>query len=339
MYLIYLELEPIYLIMKPEGSHLVSVPISRFILGLKTDVDVFIKLSDQNFIFLIKAGDSFEKNQLERYKDHHIKDLYVKKEDYLKFLKKQISISDAILKNTTIDFDKKMAVFSKVAASVFDELENNGLSSTYFMMSKEIAGNVVDVVERHPDLNKLLASLTNISEDFSRHSIAVSVVSTLIAIEMGWNRRDTLEKISFASLLHDIGKKEIDPVILNKPIEMMSDSEIAEYASHSFRGMMLLQAIPGMPEDIINIVYEHHENDLKEGYPRNIWDAKIHPLARVVGVANAFCDLTVKSSLRPNALVVEEAVNQMLPMSVKPFSKEPYEALQRIIKKKAKVAA
>src|ERR1035438_9099714 len=126
------------------------------------------------------------------------------------------------------------------------------------------------------------------------HSVAVSVFSVMIGVQVGW-KSVVLEKLALGGLLHDIGKKEISPEILSKPRALMKESEVAEFESHAVRGMHILRSLPEVPDDVIAIAYEHHEAAFGQGYPRKLKLVYINPLARVVGLANEFALLTMKS--------------------------------------------
>ncbi len=184
---------------------LVSVPVSRFISGLRTEIDVFIKLAEDNYVLLTKGGTSFELEQLERYQNHNVTHLYVRNSEYPTFLKQQVLIAGIVLKNENLGVYQKSAILSAAASSVFDELQRAGLSKTYYDGAKEISANVITLIESHPDLLKLIVGLNDISDDIVRHSIAVAFTSVMIAREMGWNRRDTLEKGEACSYSSETG--------------------------------------------------------------------------------------------------------------------------------------
>lgn len=322
-----------------DSRDLVAVPVARFVSGLKTEVDVFIKLGQDNYVLLTNGGESFEIEQLNRYQDHNVSHLYVRKSDYTVFLKQQVSVAGFIIKNEDLEVYKKSEILSTVATSVYEELERVGISKTFFDNAKEISSNVTTLVSCHPDLLKLIVGLNDISSDTIRHSIAVAFTSVLIAKEMNWHRKDTLEKLALGGLIHDIGKKELPVNLLKKSRVDWTLKESQEYETHPYRGMMILQTIQGIPEDVVAIVYEHHENSIGQGFPRKLWDTKIHPLARVVGVANSFCNLIMSSPSNPDPKFADHALYHMQHVMGKPYSKEVFVALCNLVIKKDKKIA
>jgi putative nucleotidyltransferase with HDIG domain len=311
---------------------MVAVPVEHFFSGLKTEVDVYIQLSEEKFVMITKAGESFELDQLQRYQGKHLSHLYIKTPDYQTFLKKQISIAGIVLSNAQFTMEKKTNVVSKVAESIYQSIQKLGLDESTYEPVKEISSHVTNLVEADVSISNLLESLQKSSEDTLRHSVAVSFVAPMIGKKMDWGRTETLEKLCIGGLLHDIGEKELSQELKTKARADWSYDELKEYESHPYRGMMILSSLKNFPEDIISIVYEHHENSMGQGFPRKLWDIKIHPLARVVGLANIFCELTLKSPVNPNPKSPIDAVKYIEKVMGQPFNKEVFKALKALVK-------
>lgn len=317
-----------------QHNDMVAVPIEHFFSGLKTEVDVYIQLSDEKYVLLTKAGESFELEQLQRYQVKSLTHLHIREQDYHLFLRKQITIAGIVLNNPQFATDKKTTVVSKVAGTVYQAFQKMGFDETSFNTAKEISQQVINLVESNASIGNLLEGLKKSSEESVSHSVAVGFVAPMIGKKMGWTRTETLEKLSLGGLLHDIGQKELPPETRNKPRAEWNYEEVKEYESHPYRGMMILASLKDIPEDIIAIVYEHHENSMGQGFPRKLWDMKIHPLARVVGLANTFCELTLKSTLNPTPMTPEEAVHCIEKTMGQPFNKEVFKALKALINEK-----
>jgi HD-GYP domain-containing protein (c-di-GMP phosphodiesterase class II) len=74
--------------------------------------------------------------------------------------------------------------------------------------------------------------------------------------------------------------------------------------------MELLRQVPLLPSDILQIVGQHHENCSGTGYPLHLKGSRIHPLARIVAVANAFCELAIRGPNGPG-LAPDEAFERL----------------------------
>jgi HD-GYP domain-containing protein (c-di-GMP phosphodiesterase class II) len=48
-----------------------------------------------------------------------------------------------------------------------------------------------------------------------------------------------------------------------------------------------------VPDDIIQVAYQHHEDCLAHGYPRRLKKSEIHPFARIIYLVDLFCNYTI----------------------------------------------
>ncbi len=311
---------------------MVPVAVELFFTGLKTEMDIFIQLSDQKYVLINKAGQPFDLERLKRYKNKKITHLHIRKDDYHIFAMKQISIAGIVVQNEKFPNDKKTEVLSKIAESVYKAIETLGLDVTSFEAAKNLTQHVINLVESDASLSKLFEALARSSEITLKHSIAVGFIAPMIGRNLSWSRTETLEKLSLGGLLHDIGEKELRPDILEKSRADMSYEELKEYESHPYRGMMILSSLKFIPEDIISIVYEHHENSMGHGFPRKLWDMKIHPLARVVILANTFSELTLSQFDSVPSMTPQAAIEHIERVMGQPFNKEVFNALKKILK-------
>lgn len=136
----------------------------------------------------------------------------------------------------------------------------------------------------------LLSVLNSHSDQIYAHSLAVSMFSIMIAKRLGFESNVILSKLSLAGLFHDIGKKEIDRNILEKERHLLTVEERHLYESHAIRGKDILNTVKTMSDDIVQLVYEHHEDPRGEGFPVGKGKKGLHPLTRIVYCANLFVE-------------------------------------------------
>jgi putative nucleotidyltransferase with HDIG domain len=312
---------------------MIPVPIQDFINGVTVPVDLFVKLSGDKFIMMAKAGQRADQQQLKTYEDKQVEYLWVAKSDYSKYLRNNLSIAGVIMTVDNINTSQKSKVLSQAAAGVFQELGDMGIGFEAYSHSKQIVEATIALVDTHKDINELFLGLKDCSDLLLRHSLAVSYISVLIAQALKWENKQTIEKLALGALLHDIGLKVLPPDLVNKPKAKMSYDEVQLFESHAYKGMQVLLAVGVIPDDVIAVVYEHHENSIGQGYPRKLRNIKIHPLAKVVALADEFANLTLSNancahpkSPREALLTIEHTMGQ-------PFNKEAFRALQMVINK------
>jgi putative nucleotidyltransferase with HDIG domain len=124
------------------------------------------------------------------------------------------------------------------------------------------------------------------------HSRRVALHSAMVARKMGIDRED-VTKLRTAAAVHDIGKLQIPPELLNKP-EKLTESEFEIVKRHADEGAEIV-ACMAEPE-ITEMVRHHHERFDGAGYPSGLLAEQIPLGARIIAVADTFDALT---SVRP----------------------------------------
>lgn len=127
------------------------------------------------------------------------------------------------------------------------------------------------------------------------HCVRVADLGGALARRLGWDER-RLFWFRVGALLHDVGKIDIPPEILNKPGRLTSE-EWALMRSHPEAGVELLSGID-FPEDVIPIVLSHHEKWDGSGYPHGLSGESIPLAARVLGLADVYDALVTDRSYK-----------------------------------------
>ncbi len=133
------------------------------------------------------------------------------------------------------------------------------------------------------------------------HSERVRAYTQMIAGEMGIDGPE-LDRLRWAALIHDIGKLQISPDILNKP-GSLTDSEFQIIKTHPELGARLAAPLAEWLGDSVLAVEQHHEKWDGTGYPHGLSGNAIARSARIVAVADVFDVMTsVRSykSARPS---------------------------------------
>ncbi|HEY6469427.1 MAG TPA: HD domain-containing phosphohydrolase [Candidatus Dormibacteraeota bacterium] len=126
------------------------------------------------------------------------------------------------------------------------------------------------------------------------HSERVRVFTDMIADELKIDEVDKA-KLRWAALLHDVGKLEISPAILNKP-SAPSPEEWDAIHRHPEDGARLVAPLLAWLGDWGRAVVEHHERWDGTGYPHGLKGNEISLAARIVSVADVY---EVMTSPRP----------------------------------------
>ena len=156
-------------------------------------------------------------------------------------------------------------------------------------------------------LNTLLKTLSEKSQETSRHSNRMAALAKKVAEEIDLSQSE-VNKLTLIAKLHDIGKTVIPENILNKK-DKLTAAEWKEIKTHPAVGHRILNATEEFSH-ISEEVLSHHEHWDGSGYPRGLKGEKIPLLARIIAVVDAYDVMTSKQVYKP-AVSKEEALQEI----------------------------
>jgi putative nucleotidyltransferase with HDIG domain len=117
------------------------------------------------------------------------------------------------------------------------------------------------------------------------HSERVTVLAIALGRQLGLSEAELL-LIERGGLLHDLGKIGVPAAVLDYP-GGLSDEQFGIMKRHPVIGAEILEPIVAF-RPILPLVRSHHERWDGSGYPDGLAGTDIHPLARILAVADVF---------------------------------------------------
>jgi putative nucleotidyltransferase with HDIG domain len=318
------------------SKEFVPIPINEFVKGVMIPVDLYVRLSEQKFVLVGKAGSHSNVDQFQNYQNKEVKYLWVQRKEYYKLAHQSVTLAGIALSKADLNDTQKTSIVTHAARTTFRQLDHLGLDIESYNNAKQIATAVIGLVENHKVFTDLFLSLANVSDQLLAHSVAVSSLSVVLGGALGFEKQATLEKLGMGGLLHDIGLKALPKELVAKPLSAMTSDEIQIYETHPYKGAQMLMSLGIVPDDVVSIVYEHQENAIGQGYPQRLRDVKMHPLAKVVSLADAYAELILPNINCPVPKNPREALMYIEHTLGIPFNKEAFRALKKIIEGPAK---
>jgi putative nucleotidyltransferase with HDIG domain len=130
-----------------------------------------------------------------------------------------------------------------------------------------------------------------------QHCLLVTGLAVAFGQQIRVSRADR-QRLSFAGMLHDIGKARIPLVILEKP-GRLTDDEMEVMKKHPQFGFDALQTVSGLPAEMLDMVVHHHEYLDGSGYPHGLSASEISDLVRMITIADIFGALIERRPYRP----------------------------------------
>jgi putative nucleotidyltransferase with HDIG domain len=157
-----------------------------------------------------------------------------------------------------------------------------------------------DAVVGHVETQGLTAWIDTVRTHHSmtyQHCLLVTGLAVAFGQQIGASRADR-QRLSFAGMLHDIGKARIPLTILEKP-SRLDEGEMAVMKKHPQFGFDALGTMPGLEPAMLDMVVHHHEYLDGSGYPHGLSANEISDLVRMITIADVFGALIERRSYKP----------------------------------------
>lgn len=307
------------------------VNIENFLSGSRASQDVYVQLQAGKFLRIARLDSPLSMERVKSYKEKGLRFLFIKNEDFGSYVGFNVGVSKAALSSKSkIPSDQKLRLLNLTSALYLQNLRVNGISTETYCDGCVLVETTLANIVRDDELFTLLELLRSHSDFSYSHSLAVSLYSTLLAKQLGWESPAALFKVAMAGLLIDIGEKEIPSVIVKKyhndRVSMTAD-EISMYESHPVRGRNLLKNIESVPEEVQIAVLQHHESMCGHGYPNRPPRLKIQTMSRILNLVNAYCDIVFQRSEKRGEWLAPAAMAQLYPDRENEFDPQMIRAL------------
>ena len=138
------------------------------------------------------------------------------------------------------------------------------------------------------------------------HSRRVAKIALALGNELGLSPGD-MEDLRWGSLLHDIGKVAVDPVIQNKP-DKLTQEEYEYIMVHAYVGARIVQPVAN--DRVVEMIEHHHAHYGGNGLHQVIAGKEIPLGARILAVADAFDAMTSDRPYRP-PMPIKDAIDEI----------------------------
>ena len=173
-----------------------------------------------------------------------------------------------------------------------------------------LLGEFVGMLTLDSDLLATIVSMqATLGEYLFDHCVNSALLSMTVASQLGLNRERILA-VGFGAVFQDVGMLRVPEAIRLAPRDLTPE-EREEVERHPVRTLHYLEQIRGLPVEAGFIGYHAHERADGAGYPRQRSSTTIHPLAKIVAVADVYAAMTRPRPYRPQ-IAPHEAMKQIL---------------------------
>lgn len=287
-----------------------KVPIGEFVSTPTLMFDVFVQLGER-FVKVGRKGDDLPVERIKHYRERGLKHLYTSIADFSLLVKFNINVSKKMSESGVINPEKRAQFLRYTAETIMERTFAVGVDLESFNSAKDFLATSLNSLADEHEAFSLITALNSHDDYLYAHSLAVCMYSVMIAKTMGMESPQTLFRLSLCGLFHDIGKKEIDREILDKPRALLTVAERKLYESHTVRGRDITLSLKSMPSEVVQVAFEHHEENAGTGYPRGIKKNEIHPFVQIIRIADKFAELIIRHKGGPSPMTPAAAISHI----------------------------
>ncbi|WP_106534078.1 HD domain-containing phosphohydrolase [Planomicrobium soli] len=216
---------------------------------------------------------------------------------------------------------------------------NNLESTVQFIAKTDVNFLSVSTAPVFHYLSSVINALRKIGEAVERkdpytfqHSARVAHYAVKTALNMKL-RKERMDNLFIASILHDIGKVNIPEEVLKKPSKL-TEEEFALVKKHPGDGAAMIRETAYA--DLADIVEQHHERINGSGYPFGLKDEDILLEAKIIGVADTFDAMTEDRAYR-KAFSPEYAMDELKRLAGIQYDEEVVNAFEKVLYQEGKL--
>jgi HD-GYP domain-containing protein (c-di-GMP phosphodiesterase class II) len=225
-----------------------------------------------------------------------------------------------VLEDTHLAPEEKSSVVYQHSVSMMEQLLEFPTAEN-IAASKQVIYELSDMVLSEDDTAQSLLRITSHDYYTYTHSVNVGITGILLSKQL-FRHSDAhdLQELAAGFFLHDMGKVNIDPDVLNKPGKL-TDVEMQHIKTHPYQGYKLLESADALSEECRIIVMQHHEAIDGSGYPHHLGEKEIHLYGKICAIADVFDALTAERSYK-KAMTTFDALRLMKDKMLSRFDRQ-----------------
>ncbi len=273
-----------------------SIALSSLRSDTVAQFELYLATAGRKPILYRGANLRFTQEDIERLTSYGVDYLYVpteQRDSYKEYVEEHLG---EILSDPELPLNFRSNVAYKSAQSLVRDILEEPRAKGLLERSGQLVENTMDFMLSETDSVYHLISVMSFDYYTYTHSVNVMVFSSALAQRLGFSQ-DDINLHAQGALLHDVGKSQLDPSIVNCRGKL-SEEQWMEMKKHPVYGYELLTEQGMTHPGVLDVMRHHHEKLSGSGYPDGLGDQEISPWVRICTIADIFDALTTKRSYK-----------------------------------------
>ncbi len=234
---------------------------------------VFLRTASATLVLYRDASAKIADDQVDRLFQEGVREFWVREQDRAAYLHRVESSLAEVLADRRATVAHRADVLHGVAVTIADELLQGRVDRDGVARAQRMLVSASGMLLRESGAFAAVRAMLGASDSLAQHSVKVAFLAMGLARHALSAEPATVVQAGLAGMFHDIGS--------------VGHEDAGHDPDHAQRGFALLKQL-GLSGEIAAAAQSHHERWDGSGYPHALRGATIPPLARVVGIVDAF---------------------------------------------------
>ena len=273
-----------------EDSNFFPISAKEFVSGSTSLFDVYVRINEGHYVKILKSGDGFTPDRIKGFLEKGVEHFFIQKEvreEYLAYCDKLLNammtsqrISEPVKVSQTLSYGESTLNFLKTV----HKLEAAELQFAQSYVSK--LWKLVDDMnlKKQSAIMGHFLSVQNLCD----HATAVTMLSAILARQLGFETERSIKTIGLASLLHDVALYSAPVELQNEDEARIPDSLLQKFHHHPAQGAEYLSHINGIDPVVCQAVRQHHLKRDGSGFPKSRGSVSISLPGEIVGITDSY---------------------------------------------------
>lgn len=260
-----------------------AISIHDLKLGRAISKDVFNDLGN----IILSEGTEITERHLEYFSKHNIETVFVN-DDF-----GPASPENAFKLLTNEKYRQMNHAYGHVLDTykrIYYGIQNEIFEASDIEMLHSELNPLIDTLLQDNDILGSIRLVSHDEEYHLTHAVNVAMLGAMTGKWLGLDRQ-TIDRIAYAGLLHDLGKALIPRDLIFKTSALTAE-EMQVMQTHAQKGYELFKDFPNISRDVLAAILFHHERSDGSGYPSGLKQEQTPYIARIIAVADVFDAIT-----------------------------------------------
>lgn len=304
--------------------------------------DIYVRINTSKYIKFFRSKDAFALEKLTQFQNRQLNYLYISRRDVSAFYDFILNELSQKLKKaqdeSDVSSELELFLSSNIQDTVNDLCARIGFNLEVEKLAKKSIQMALNMVSKNPNLEEVVKSITKGESYITSHSLFLCFVSSWLAKTLEWDSEQTILKLTFSSMLHDvtINNESLAKIRseeeLEKKKDLFTSDEVRLWRSHAGDASQVCTLFSEIPRGVDAIISQHHDQFDGFTFPESSKNS-MQPLAILFIIAHDIVDYIIQDNNEKFDMEVFLAANKSK-YSHGPYLKI-YQSLLKITERKS----